>query len=119
MVNIQKNVKNDKIMERDENVRSIEVRLAEAKREVRKAEDKVHSISEELRAAMQQVFEQRLGVKSGDIITSIKSNTKYCYEKFLVDVWGNVCVLCHPIKKDGTPSKAIRHIFYGEFIACI
>ena len=101
-------------MERDENVKSIEVRLADAKREVRKAEDKVHSISEELRAAMQQVFEQRLGVKSGDIITTIKSNTKYCYEKFLV-----VCVLCHPIKKDGTPSKAIRHIFYGEFIECI
>lgn len=105
-------------MERDEHVKSIEVRLAEAKIELRKAEDKVRSISEELRAAMQQVFEQRLGVKSGDIITSIKSNTKYCYEKFLV-VWGDVCVLCHPIKKDGTPSKAIRHIFYGEFIACI
>ena len=106
-------------MERDEHVKSIEVRLADAKMEARKSEDKVRSISEELRAAMQQVFEQRLGVKSGDIIATIKSDTKYCYEKFIFDVWGSVYVLCHPIKKDGTPSKAIRHIFYGEFIECI
>jgi len=105
-------------MERDEHVKSIEVRLADAKIEVRKALDKVLSISEELRAAMQQVFEQRLGVKSGDIITN-KAGTKYYYDSFIIDVFGDIVVLCHPTKKDGTASRTNRHIFYGEFIVCI
>lgn len=105
-------------MERDEYVKSIEVRLAEAEREASKAREKVHCIREELKDAMQQVFEQRLGVKDGDIITT-KAGTKYFYERFIIDSWGNIFVLCHPVKNDGTASKAVRHIFYGEFIACI
>ena len=105
-------------MERDENVKSIEARLAEAKREVSKAQEKVRCINIELKDAMQQVFEQRLGVNDGDIITT-KSGTKYYYERFIIDSWGGISILCHPVKNDGTASKAIRHLFYGEFIACI
>ena len=106
-------------MERDENVHQIEVRLANAKMEVRKAEEKVRGINEELRAAMQQVFEDRLGVKEGDIITTLKGGTKFYYERFIIDTLGNIYILGHPVKNDGTASKAIRHLFYGEFIACI
>lgn len=105
-------------MERDEHVKSIEVRLADAQREVRQAQEKVRCINEELKDAMQQVFEQRLSVKEGDILTT-SAGTKYFYERFIIDSWGNIFVLCHPTKNDGTASKAIRHIFYGEFIACI
>jgi len=105
-------------MERDEHVKSIEVRLADAQREVRQAQEKVRCINEELKDAMQQVFEQRLGVKEGDILTT-KAGTKYFYECFIIDSWSNIFVLCHPVKNDGTASKAVRHIFYGEFIACI
>lgn len=50
-------------MERDEHVKSIELRLADAQREVRQAQEKVRCINVELKDAMQQVFEQRLGVK--------------------------------------------------------
>ena len=105
-------------MERDEHVQSIMVRLANAKSEVRQAQEKVRSITEELKDAMQQVFEQRLGVKDGDIITT-DGGTKYFYERFIIDSFGSIYVLCHPVKNDGTASKAIRHMFYGKFIACI
>ena len=105
-------------MERDEHVKSIEVRLAVAQREVRQAQEKVRCINAELKDAMQQVFEQRLGVKDGDVITT-NAGTKYFYERFIIDSWGNIYVLCHPVKNDGTASKHIRHMFYGEFIACI
>jgi hypothetical protein len=105
-------------MERDEHVHSIEVRLADAKREVSEAKQKVRCINEELKDAMQQVFEQRLGVKDGDIITT-KTGTKFYYERFFIDTFGEILILCHPVKNDGTASKAIRHMFYGEFIACI
>ena len=105
-------------MERDEHVKSIEVRLAEAQREVRQAQEKVRCINEELKNAMQQVFEQRLGVKEGDVLTA-KAGTKYYYERFIIDSYGSIYILCHPAKNDGTASKAIRHMFYGEFIDCI
>ena len=105
-------------MERDEHVKSIEVRLADAQREVRQAQEKVRSINIELKGAMQQVFEQRLGVKDGDIITT-KAGNKYFYERFIIDSYGSICILCHPAKNDGTASKAIRHMSYGEFIDCI
>ena len=105
-------------MERDENVKSIELRLADAKRELAKAREKVGSINIELKNAMQQVFEQRLGIKKGDIITT-NAGTKYYYDCFIIDVFGDIVVLCHPAKKDGTASRTNRHIFYGEFIDCI
>ena len=102
-------------MERDENIHSIQIRLEEAKIELSKAKDNVQSIKEELRNAMQQDFEQRLGVKEGDIITT-RQGTKYYYERFIIDAYGCISVLCHPQKNDGTASKAIRHIFYKELI---
>ena len=105
-------------MERDEHVKSIEVRLADAKLEARRAQQNVRSINVELKNAMQQVFEQRLGVKSGDIITN-KAGTKYYYDSFIIDAFDDIVVLCHPVKKDGTASQTNRHIFYGEFIECI
>lgn len=105
-------------MERDENVKSIELRLADAKRELAKAREKVCSINVELKNAMQQVFEQRLGIKKGDVITT-NAGTKYYYDEFIIDAFDDIFVLCHPVKNDGTASKATRHIFYGEFIACI
>lgn len=105
-------------MERDENVKSIELRLADAKREVAKACEKVRSINVELKNAMQQVFEQRLGIKKGDVITT-NAGTKYYYDEFIIDAFDDIIVLCHPVKNDGTASKATRHKFYGEFIACI
>ena len=105
-------------MERDEHVQSIMVRLANAKSEVRQAQEKMRCINEELKDAMQQVFEQRLGVKDGDIITT-DGGTKYFYERFIIDSFGSIYVLCHPVKNDGTASKAVRHMLYNEFIACI
>ena len=105
-------------MERDKKTQEIEVRLADARLEVSKAQEKVRSINAELKERMQQVFEERLGIKSGDIITT-NIGTKYFYDQFITDKWGSIHVLCHPAKNDGTPSKAIRHMFYGDFIACI
>jgi chromosome segregation ATPase len=105
-------------MELDKHVKSIKARLAEAEREVSKAQMRVRSINMELKDAMQQAFEQRLGVKKGDIITT-KVDTRYFYERFIIDSYGTIYVLCHPVKNDGTASKAIRHMSYGEFIDCI
>lgn len=68
---------------------------------------------------MQQVFEDRLDVKEGDVITTRRCGEKYFYERFIIDQFGSILILCHPVKKDGTPSKAIRHMFYGNFIVCI
>ena len=71
-------------------------------------------LKQDLCKAIQEKFEKDLGVKSGDIVAT-KYGEKYFYQDFTLDSYGCVVCNCNPIKKDGTPSRAIRHILYWDF----
>jgi hypothetical protein len=64
--------------------------------------------------AKQVEFEAQHGVKSGDKVTT-KGGTTYFYERFIIDAYGWITILCHPAKKDGTASKADRHLSDVDF----
>lgn len=58
-------------------------------------------------------FETEMGVKRGDPINT-KSGTTFFYDGF-VERYGEVYILCHPQKNDGSASKAIRHMWPKDF----
>lgn len=68
----------------------------------------------QLRDVAQADFEQEKGIKSGDKITTTGGH-EYYYDRFIVDAFGYILVLCHPVKKDGTPSRADRHVMTRDF----
>lgn len=67
----------------------------------------------ELVVSAETEFESEKQVKRGDKIRS-KDGEPYFYDGFVAS-HGNFYVLCHPAKKDGTASRAIRHIYPGYF----
>lgn len=67
-----------------------------------------------IRDAKQIEFEAKHGVKSGDKVTT-KGGTTYFYERFIIDAYGWITILCHPAKKDGTASKVDRHLSDVDF----
>ena len=68
----------------------------------------------QLRDAKQIEFDAKHGVKSGDKVTT-KGGTTYFYERFIIAGYGWIAILCHPVKKDGTASKADRHLSDVDF----
>ena len=68
----------------------------------------------QLRDVAQADFEQEKGIKSGDKITTTGGH-EYFYDRFIVDAYGNILVLCHPAKKDGTASRTDRHVLARDF----
>ena len=63
----------------------------------------------QLRDVAQADFEQEKGIKSGDKIKTVGGH-EYYYDRFIIDAFGYILVLCHLEKKDGTASRADRHI---------
>ena len=68
----------------------------------------------QLRDVAQADFEQEKGIKSGDKIKTVGGHEFY-YDRFIIDAFGYILVLCHPEKKDGTASRADRHILPRDF----
>ena len=58
-------------------------------------------------------FEKKNGIKKGDRIIA-KDGITYFYDGF-AEGNARAVVLCHPAKKDGTPSKAIKHLQPRDF----
>jgi len=50
----------------------------------------------------------------GDPIKTRSGETMF-YDGFIFDSFRSIVCLCHPAKKDGTASKAIRHMIWSDF----
>lgn len=68
----------------------------------------------ELKDAIQASFEAEHMVKPGDPIKTRGGETMF-YEGFTLDAYQDIICLCHPAKKDGTASKAVRHMIWSDF----
>lgn len=73
-----------------------------------------NDLMKELIEAAAAKFEKQMNVKRGDPIKTEVSGTTYFYDGF-VESYGSVLMLCHPAKKDGTASRAIRHMWPQDF----
>lgn len=75
----------------------------------------LEKLTRELIVSAEVEFESEKQVKRGDKIIS-KGGETYFYDGF-VAYYGSLYILCHPVKKDGTASRSIRHIYpeYFEF----
>lgn len=79
-------------------------KLQQAKREAK----------EQLKDAIQTTFEAEHSVKPGETIKTWRGETMF-YEGFVFDSYNSIVCLCRPAKKDGTASKAIRHMGWSDF----
>lgn len=75
--------------------------------------ENLEKLTRELIVSAEAEFESEKQVKRGDKIIS-KGGETYFYDGF-VAYYGSLYILCHPVKKDGTASRAIRHIFPLDF----
>ena len=68
----------------------------------------------ELKDTIRASFEAEHMVKPGDPITTRQGEKMY-YDGFVFDAYNSIVCLCHPAKKDGTASKAVRHMMWSDF----
>ena len=87
--------------------------IAEIDNEIRELQKRRHIQKEIMRDTMQAAFEAQHMVKPGDRMATT-AGTMF-YDGFVLDQRDNVYVLCHPVKNDGTASKAIRHMSWQDF----
>ena len=87
--------------------------IAEIDSVIRKLRERRHIQKEILRDTMQAAFEAQHMVKPGDKMNTVVGTM--FYDGFTLDQRDNVYVLCHPVKNDGTASKAIRHMSWENF----
>lgn len=96
------------------NVKEIESKISEIDEKISGLRSQKADLMAQLRDAKQIEFEAKHGVKSGDKVTT-KGGTTYFYERFIIAAYGWITILCHPVKKDGTASKADRHLSDVDF----
>lgn len=95
-------------------VKELESQIDETNKKIADLQGKKAYLMGELRDAKQVEFEAQHGVKSGDKMTT-KVGTTYFYDRLIITAYGHILVLCHPVKNDGTASKADRHIDEENF----
>lgn len=95
------------IQELREKITVIDNQIAKLKQDRRELRD-------ELKEAIQASFEAEHGVKHGDPIKTRGGETMF-YDGFVFDAFGNIVILCHATKKDGTASKTIHHRYECDF----
>lgn len=95
-------------------VKEIESQISEIDGKINGLRNQKATLMSQLRDAKQTEFEAKYGVKSGDKVTT-KTGMTYFYKRFIVNNYGWIMILCNPIKKDGTASKADRHLSEIDF----
>lgn len=95
-------------------VKEIESKIKEIDGKISGLRNQKADLMARLRDAKQIEFETKHGVKSGDKVTT-KGGTTYYYDRLIITAYGHILVLCHPVKNDGAPSKADRHIDEEDF----
>ena len=93
--------------------REINADIDNIKNQIQSLRGNLEKLIRELLASAESEFESEKQVKRGDKIIS-KGGETYFYDGFVVS-YGSVYVLCHPVKKDGTASRAIRYIYPVAF----
>lgn len=95
-------------------VKELESQIDETNKKISDLRSKKAYLMGELRDAKQVEFETTHGVKSGDKLTT-KGGTTYYYDRLIITAYSHILVLCHPVKNDGTASKADRHVDEEDF----
>lgn len=76
---------------------------------------KRRELTEDIIKSAEKEFEERAGVKRGDMITT-KQGFTYFYDGFNKMRYGTfIYILCHPPKKDGTPSLINEYLTPEDF----
>lgn len=88
-----------------------EQKLNAASDEVIKARRHYEECQSEMAKVLQELFEKK--VKKGEKIQTLTNET-YIYTG--IRVLYDVEVICNPMKKDGTPSKAVRYVPLSKFV---
>lgn len=96
--------------------KEIEAQIEQTNKQINDLRGKKADLLRQLKEAKQVKFEAQHGVKSGDRIQT-KKGEAYYYDSFGIDAIGFVVIFCHPVKNDGTPSKAVRHLSESDFSA--
>lgn len=91
----------------------IKANIDSVKEQMNFLQDDLEKLTRELIVSAESEFESGKQVKRGDKINS-KDGEPYFYDGFVAS-HGSLYILCHPVKKDGTASRAIRHIYPGDF----
>jgi hypothetical protein len=90
-----------------------EKRVKEAYEEAAKARMRYENSKKAFADTIAEIFEERIA-KRGEKITSASGETYYYsgirYEGYTPEV------ICYPMKKDGTPSKALRYVYLSNFV---
>jgi hypothetical protein len=95
------------------NTSEIKANIDSVKEQMNFLRGDLEKLTRELVVSAESEFESEKQVKRGDKIIS-KGGETYFYDGFVVS-YGSVYMLCHPAKKDGTASKAIRHFYPEDF----
>lgn len=96
--------------------KEIEAQIKQTNKQINDLRGKKADLLRQLKEAKQVEFEAQHGVKSGDRIQT-KKGEAYYYDSFGINAYGYVVIFCHPVKNDGTPSKAVRHLSESDFSA--
>lgn len=86
-------------------------KLSAAYDEVTKAKKHYEECRSEMAEVLQKLFEKK--VKKGEKVLTMTNET-YIYVG--IRVLYDVEVICNPMKKDGTPSKAVRYVPLSKFV---
>lgn len=90
-----------------------EKRVKEAYEQLGKARLRYENSKKAMSDTVAEIFEERIA-KRGEKITSASGET-YFYEGIRHDGY-SLEVICCPMKKDGTPSKALRYVYLSNFV---
>lgn len=90
-----------------------EKRVKEAYEQLGKARMRFEDSKKAMADTIAEIFEERFA-KRGEKITSSSGETYFYsgirYEGYIPEV------ICYPMKKDGTPSKALRYVYLSNFV---
>jgi len=95
------------IQELKEKIKAIDGKIGMLNREK-------NEVKAELKDAAQAAFETQMMIKPGDPIQTNRGETVF-YGGFVFNAFGNIVILCHPPKKDGTASHLIGHYRCCDF----
>lgn len=95
-------------------IKELKAKISAIDNQIGELKAQKYEVQKELKDAVQAAFESEQGVKPGDPIVT-RSGTKMFYEGFVFDAFHDIVCVCHPVKNDGTASKAIRHLQWSDF----
>jgi len=93
-----------------------EKRVKEAYEQLCRARMRFENSKKAMADTIAKIFEERIA-KRGEKITSSSGET-YFYEGIRYDGYTPE-VICYPMKKDGTPSKALRYVYLDNFVKAL